>query len=98
MGHRLISTSKEVYRRLSKLSIEKSKLMNDLIKELLNNYKGKVRDSNESIIKSLNEIKAMFRDYLSKLTVKARQVVETELRQVRAKTGVGDDSEFEDNP
>jgi predicted CopG family antitoxin len=56
----LVSVSEDVYRRLSRLAVERNKTINDLIEELLDNYEGKV----------LSEVKAMLRDCLSRLGVR----------------------------
>ncbi len=100
MGRRLVSVSEDVYRRLSRLAVERNKSMNDLIEELLDSYEGRVGVS--SIVEELGEVKAMLRDCLDKLGVKETKPVEAESKQTEArlesKDEVGDDSAFEDNP
>jgi len=68
VGRRVISVSEDVYRRLSRLAVERNKTINDLIEELLDNYEGRVGVS--SIVEELGEVKAMLRDCLDKLGVK----------------------------
>jgi len=68
----LVSVSEDVYRRLSRLAVERNKSMNDLIEELLDNYEGRVGVS--LIVEELGEVKAMLRDCLDRLGV--RQSVE----------------------
>jgi predicted CopG family antitoxin len=96
----LVSVSEDVYRRLSRLAVERNKSMNDLIEELLDSYEGRVGVS--SIVEELGEVKAMLRDCLDKLGVKETKPVEAESKQTEArlesKDEVGDDSAFEDNP
>jgi len=103
VGRRLVSVSEDVYRRLSRLAVERNKSMNDLIEELLDNYEGRVGVS--SIVEELGEVKAMLRDCLDKLGV--RQLAENkpvEAEPSQAETGaesrseVGGDSLFGDNP
>ena len=104
MGRRLVSVSEDVYRRLSRLAVERNKSMNDLIEELLDNYEGRVGVS--SIVEELGEVKAMLRDCLDRLGV--RQSVEskpvgaeskqTEAVPVESKNEAGVDSLFGDNP
>jgi predicted CopG family antitoxin len=64
----LVSVSEDVYRRLSRLAVERNKSMNDLIEELLDNYEGKV--SSNSVLETLSEVKAMLRDCLDRLGVR----------------------------
>jgi len=103
VGRRLVSVSEDVYRRLSRLAVERNKSMNDLIEELLDNYEGRVGVS--SIVEELGEVKAMLRDCLDKLGV--RQLAENkpvEAEPSQAETGAeskneaGVDSLFGDNP
>jgi len=104
VGRRLVSVSEDVYRRLSRLAVERNKSMNDLIEELLDNYEGRVGVS--SIVEELGEVKAMLRDCLDRLGV--RQSVEnkpvgaeskqTEAVPVESKNEAGVDSLFGDNP
>ena len=104
MGRRLVSVSEDVYRRLSRLAVERNKTINDIIEELLDNYDSKVSVS--SIVEGLNEVKAMLRDCLGRLGV--RQSVESkpvgagsnqaETVPIESKDEVGGDSAFEDNP
>jgi predicted CopG family antitoxin len=99
----LVSVSEDVYRRLSRLAVERNKSMNDLIEELLDSYEGRVGVS--SIVEELGEVKAMLRDCLDRLGV--RQLAENkpvEAEPSQAETGaesrgeVGGDSLFGDNP
>jgi predicted CopG family antitoxin len=100
----LVSVSEDVYRRLSRLAVERNKSMNDLIEELLDSYEGRVGVS--SIVEELGEVKAMLRDCLDRLGV--RQSVEnkpveagskqTEAVPVESKSEVGVGSLFGDNP
>jgi len=102
VGRRLVSVSEDVYRRLSRLAIERNKSMNDIIKELLDNYEDR---GGNGVVERLGRIEAMLRDCLDRLGV--RQSVENkpvgaESKQTEArlesKDEVGDDSAFEDNP
>jgi predicted CopG family antitoxin len=103
VGRRVISVSEDVYRRLSRLAVERNKTINDLIEELLNNYEGGVGGG--SIVEGLNEVKAMLRDCLSRLGIKqsveAKPVEagskQTEAVPVEPKNEAGD-SLFGDNP
>jgi len=100
----LVSVSEDVYRRLSRLAVERNKTINDLIEELLNNYESGV--GGNSVVKELGEIKAMLRDCLERLGV--RQSVEnkpvgaeskqTETAPTESRGEVGGDSLFGDNP
>jgi len=101
----LVSVSEDVYRRLSRLAVERNKSMNDLIEELLDSYEGRVGVS--SIVEELGEVKAMLRDCLDRLGV--RQSVEnkpveaeSETRQSKAmlveSKNEANDSLFGDNP
>jgi hypothetical protein len=100
----LISVSEDVYRRLSRLAVERNKTINDLIEELLDNYEGRVGVS--SIVEELGEVKAMLRDCLDRLGVRRSvesKPVEAESMQTKAvpvesKSEVGGDSLFGDNP
>jgi predicted CopG family antitoxin len=67
VGRRTITVSEDVYRRLSRLAVERNKTMSDLIEELLNNYESGV--SGNSVVGELSEVKAMLRECLSKLGV-----------------------------
>jgi len=101
VGRRLVSVSEDVYRRLSRLAVERNKTINDLIEELLNNYEGGV--SGNSIVEELSEVKAMLRDCLDKLGVRETKPIETKPSQAEAvptetKSEVGGDSLFGDNP
>jgi hypothetical protein len=100
----LVSVSEDVYRRLSRLAVERNKTINDIIEELLNNYEGGV--GGNSIVEGLNEVRAMLRDCLDRLGVgqsvenkpvgaESRQ---TEAVSVESKNEVGVDSLFGDNP
>jgi Ribbon-helix-helix protein, copG family. len=98
VGRRLVSVSEDVYRRLSKLAVERNKTINDIIEELLNNYEGKV--SSNSVLETLSEVKDMLRDCLSRLGVRRsaeNKPVETkpEANSGPEAGGVGG---FEDNP
>ena len=102
MGRRLVSVSEDVYRRLSKLATERNKSMNDIIKELLDNYEDR---GGNGVVERLDRIESMLRDCLGRLGV--RQSVESkpvgaESKQTEARLGskgeVGGDSAFEDNP
>ena len=101
VGRRTITVSEDVYRRLSRLAVERNKTINDLIEELLNNYEGGVGGGG-SIVEGLNEVKAMLRDCLDKLGVKEAKPVgaepkQTEAAPVEPKNEAGD-SPFGDNP
>ena len=91
--------SEDVYRRLSRLAVERNKTMSDLIEELLNNYEGGV--SSNSVVNELSEVNAMLRECLSRLGVRETKPIET--RPGQAETGAGSRGEvggfgFEDNP
>jgi hypothetical protein len=97
----LVSVSEDVYRRLSRLAVERNKSMNDIIKELLDNYEGRV---DSGVVERLGRIEAMLRDCLDKLGVKETKPIETKpepgqsevmLVEPRNETG---DSLFGDNP
>jgi len=100
--HRTITVSEDVYGRLSRLAAERNKSMSDLIRELLDNYDSKVSVS--SIVEGLNEVRAMLRDCLDKLSV--RQPAENKPIEINQSTktvpagpkGETGDSAFEDNP
>jgi predicted CopG family antitoxin len=97
----LVSVSEDVYRRLSRLAVERNKTINDLIEELLNNYEGGVGGG--SIVEELGEVKAMLRDCLERLGVRESKPVEaesmkTETVPTETKSEVGVDSLFGDNP
>jgi predicted CopG family antitoxin len=102
VGRRTITVSEDVYRRLSRLAVERNKTINDIIEELLNNYEGGVGGG--SIVEGLNEVKAMLRDCLNRLGV--RQPAENkpiEINQPTKTVPAGPknetgDSAFEDNP
>jgi len=98
----LVSVSEDVYRRLSRLAVERNKSMNDLIEELLDSYEGRVGND---VVGRLGRIEAMLRDCLDRLGV--RQLAENkpvEAEPSQAETGaesrseVGGDSLFGDNP
>jgi predicted CopG family antitoxin len=101
--HRTITVSEDVYRRLSKLAAERNKSMSDLIRELLDNHEGGV---DSGVVERLGRIEAMLRDCLDRLDIK--QSVESkpvgagsnqaEAVPIEAKSEVGGDSAFEDNP
>ena len=104
MGRRLVSVSEDVYRRLSRLAIERNKSMNDIIKELLDNYEDR---GGNGVVERLGRIEAMLRDCLDRLGV--RQSVEnkpveaeSETRQSKAmlveSKNEANDSLFGDNP
>jgi len=99
VGRRLVSVSEDVYRRLSRLAVERNKSMNDLIEELLDNYEGRVGVS--SIVEELGEVKAMLRDCLERLGVREAKPIETkqqtETVPTETKSEVGG-SLFGDNP
>ena len=101
MGRRLVSVSEDVYRRLSRLAVERNKSMNDIIKELLDNYEGRV---DSGVVERLGRIEAMLRDCLDKLGVKETKPIETkpepgqsEVMLVEPSNEAGD-SLFGDNP
>ena len=99
MGRRVISVSEDVYRRLSRLAVERNKTINDLIEELLNNHEGGV---SSGVVEELSEVKAMLRDCLERLGIRESKPVETEFKQtetvsVEPKNEAGD-SLFGDNP
>jgi len=100
VGRRLVSVSEDVYRRLSRLAIERNKSMNDIIKELLDNYEDR---GGNGVVERLGRIEAMLRDCLDKLGVKETKPIETKPSQAEAvptetKSEVGGDSLFGDNP
>jgi predicted CopG family antitoxin len=99
VGRRTITVSEDVYRRLSRLAVERNKTINDLIEELLNNYEGGV--SSNSVVNELSEVKAMLRECLDRLGARETKPIET--RPGQAETGAGSRGEvggfgFEDNP
>jgi predicted CopG family antitoxin len=99
VGRRLVSVSEDVYRRLSKLAVERNKTINDIIEELLDSYEGRVGVS--SIVEELGEVKAMLRDCLDKLGVRETKPIETESKQTEVRLGSKDEVDgfgFEDNP
>ena len=63
----MVSVSEDVYRRLSRLAVERNKSMNDLIEELLDSYEGRVGND---VVGRLGRIEAMLRDCLDKLGVR----------------------------
>ena len=99
----MVSVNEDVYRRLSRLAIERNKSMNDLIEELLNNYESGV--GGNSVVKELGEIKAMLRDCLGRLGVRqsaeskpvGAESMQTEAVPVEPSNEAGD-SLFSDNP
>jgi hypothetical protein len=98
----LVSVSEDVYRRLSRLAVERNKTINDIIEELLNNYEGGVGNG---VVERLDRIESMLRDCLGRLGIKQsveNKPVEAESKQTEARLGskdeVGGDSAFEDNP
>jgi len=98
VGRRLVSVSEDVYRRLSRLAIERNKSMNDIIKELLDNYEDR---GGNGVVERLGRIEAMLRDCLDKLGVKETKPIETKPSQAEAvptESEVGGDSLFGDNP
>jgi predicted CopG family antitoxin len=99
VGRRTITVSEDVYRRLSRLAVERNKTINDLIEELLNNYEGK---ASSGVVGELGEIKAMLRECLDKLGVRETKPVETGSKQTEAvpvePSNEAGDSLFGDNP
>jgi len=97
VGRRLVSVSEDVYRRLSRLAIERNKSMNDIIKELLDNYEDR---GGNGVVERLGRIEAMLRDCLDKLGVRETKPIEAKPSQTEPvpKGEVGGDSAFEDNP
>ena len=101
MGRRLVSVSEDVYRRLSRLAVERNKTINDLIEELLDNYEGRVGND---VVGRLGRIEAMLRDCLDRLGVRQsveNKPVEAESRQTEAGLESKDEVDgfgFEDNP
>jgi hypothetical protein len=101
VGRRLVSVSEDVYRRLSRLAVERNKTINDLIEELLDNYEGRVGND---VVGRLGRIEAMLRDCLDRLGV--RQSVENKpvgagSKQTEARLESKDEVDgfgFEDNP
>jgi hypothetical protein len=95
----LVSVSEDVYRRLSRLAVERNKTINDLIEELLDSYEGGVGND---VVGRLGRIEAMLRDCLDKLGVRETKPIETKSGQAEAglesKGEVGGDSVFGDNP
>jgi len=71
VGRRVISVSEDVYRRLSRLAVERNKTINDIIKELLDNYEDR---GGNGVVERLDRIESMLRDCLDRLGV--RQSVE----------------------
>jgi len=102
VGRRLVSVSEDVYRRLSRLAVERNKTISDLIEELLDSYEGRVGVS--LIVEELGEVKAMLRDCLDRLGVRQsveNKPVEAESKQTEARLGSKDEVDgfgFEDNP
>ena len=97
----MVSVSEDVYRRLSRLAVERNKTINDLIEELLDSYEGRVGVS--SIVEELGEVKAMLRDCLDRLGVRETKPIEikhgqAETMPTESKGEVGGDSVFGDNP
>ena len=89
--------SEDVYRRLSRLAAERNKSMNDIIKELLDNYEDR---GGNGVVERLDRIESMLRDCLDKLGVRETKPIETKPSQAKAvpaeaKSEVGG---FEDNP
>jgi predicted DNA-binding protein len=97
VGRRVISVSEDVYRRLSRLAVERNKTINDIIEELLNNYEDKA--SSGDVVERLDRIETMLRDCLDRLGVRETKPIETkqptEPMPTEAKSEVGG---FEDNP
>jgi hypothetical protein len=97
----LVSVSEDVYRRLSRLAVERNKTINDLIEELLDNYEGRVGND---VVGRLGRIEAMLRDCLDRLGVRQsveNKPVEAESRQTEAGLESKDEVDgfgFEDNP
>ena len=100
----MVSVSEDVYRRLSRLAVERNKTINDIIEELLNNYEGGV--GGNSIVEGLNEVRAMLRDCLDRLGVGqsvenkpvGAESMKTEAVPIESKNEAGVDSLFGDNP
>ena len=91
--------SEGVYRRLSRLAVERNKTINDLIEELLDNHEGK---ASSGVVGELGEIKAMLRDCLDRLGARETKPIETKSSQTEpvpteTKNEVGEFG-FEDNP
>jgi Ribbon-helix-helix protein, copG family. len=101
VGRRLISVSEDVYRRLSRLAVERNLTLSDLIRELLDNYeRGVCRDS---MIEVLDDVRAMLRECLSKLGVDVKQLAKSKpIESKPEQTETVPKSEvvngFEDNP
>jgi hypothetical protein len=96
----LVSVSEDVYRRLSRLAVERNKTINDLIEELLDSYEGRVGND---VVGRLGRIEAMLRDCLDRLGVRETKPIETKPGQTEtmptgSKGEVGGDSVFGDNP
>jgi hypothetical protein len=97
----LVSVSEDVYRRLSRLAVERNKTINDLIEELLDSYEGRVGND---VVGRLGRIEAMLRDCLDRLGVRQsveNKPVEAEPRQTEVRLGSKDEVDgfgFEDNP
>jgi negative regulator of replication initiation len=99
--YRTVKVREDVYQRLARLANSSGKSMSDLIEDLLNNYEGGVGGG--SIVEGLNEVRAMLRDCLDRLGVRESKPVETESMKTEAvsteaKSEVGVDSLFGDNP
>jgi predicted CopG family antitoxin len=100
VGYRTVKVREDVYQRLARLANSSGKSMSDLIEELLNNYEGGV---DSGVVEELGEIKAMLRDCLDKLGVRETKPIEAKPSQAEAvpteaKSEVGGDSVFGDNP
>jgi len=97
VGRRLVSVSEDVYRRLSRLAVERNKSMNDIIKELLDNYEDR---GGNGVVERLDRIESMLRDCLDRLGV--RQSVENKPVETKPEANSGPEAEgvggFEDNP
>jgi hypothetical protein len=96
----LVSVSEDVYRRLSKLAVERNKTISDLIEELLDSYEGRVGND---VVGRLGRIEVMLRDCLDKLGVRETKPIEAKSGQAEtmpteSKGEVGGDSVFGDNP
>jgi len=101
--HRTITVSEDVYRRLSRLAAERNKSMNDIIKELLENYEDR---GGNGVVERLDRIESMLRDCLGRFGVRqsvenkpvGAESMQTEAVSVESKNETSVDSLFGDNP
>jgi len=87
--------SEDVYGRLSRLAAERNKSMSDLIRELLDDYEGRVSNG---VVERLDRIEAMLRDCLDRLGVREAKPIEAKPSQAEAVPKNEVVSGLEDNP